>query len=137
MLLTWFTLSVVCAALPSPGDAERARLRYLAAEIVARQDAIARAIRTRSRDYPPHYDQGRTEPAIRDLPLVVLEKGKSVKVRQGISWRQYGLDTLKVTLVSSSPELVVPAELTLDFERHSLDSSTRFAGWRSGTTRWF
>jgi hypothetical protein len=113
-------------------ELDRRRVRRLASELVANQDRIARAIRELPKDYSPHYDQGTVEPRIGELPLIVAEKGKPVRVRQAIQWRQHPGDTLKVTLVSSAAELVVPAELTLEFEEHSLDFEYEIRGLAVG-----
>ena len=118
----------VCDELTS--DLDRRRVRQLAAELVATQDAIARAIRELPR-YPPHYDQGRTEPAIGEVPLVVVEKGKTVAVRHALQWRQYANDTLAVDLVAAAG-LKVPATLTLDFEKHTLDFEYEITGLAVG-----
>ncbi|MFM8272769.1 MAG: hypothetical protein ACKODX_10610, partial [Gemmata sp.] len=54
-----------------------------------------------------------------DVAAVVVPKGQTKKVQQGIDWRQYKEDELVVTLVSSDPEAVaVPAQITLTYEKN-------------------
>ncbi|MCE9568127.1 MAG: hypothetical protein K8U57_39495 [Planctomycetes bacterium] len=50
-----------------------------------------------------------------------MAKGETKKVRQSIAWRQYQGDTVKVKVVASDPSIMVPAELTLDFEKNDLN----------------
>jgi hypothetical protein len=123
---TRWHVRMVCDELTN--DLDRRRVREFAAELVAAQDAITRAIYAQRWDYPPHYDQGWTEPSIGEVPLVVVEKGKSVTVRHAIRWRQYPGDTVRVALVASAAGLTFPAELTLDFEKHSLEFEYEITG---------
>jgi hypothetical protein len=126
---TRWSVREVCGELTD--DLDRRRVRELARQLIESQDAIALAIRHRPPDYGPEYDQGRAEPAIGEVPLVVLEKGKSVKVRHGIGWRQYRSDALGIELVAA-PGLKVPAKLILDFEKHSLDFEYEITGLAVG-----
>jgi hypothetical protein len=126
---THWHIREVCNEMTS--DLDRRRVRELAEKLVESQNAIARAIRYVPPDYGPEYDQGWKEPAIGEVPLVVLEKGKSVKVRHAIRWRQYADDTMPVEFVAAAG-LKVPAKLTLDFEKHSLEFEYEITGLAEG-----
>lgn len=68
-------------------------------------------------------DLGRVSkiPTLGSAGPLFLAKGESKKLRQSIKWGQFDSDTLKVKVVASDPSVAVPAELTLDFEKNSLD----------------
>ena len=59
-------------------------------------------------------------PTVKVAPAdpVALKKGETKKVQHTINWRQYKEDEVVVKLVASDPSLVVPAGLTLTFEKN-------------------
>ncbi|HEY1186398.1 MAG TPA: hypothetical protein VGE74_02025 [Gemmata sp.] len=57
-------------------------------------------------------------PQIGEVGAVALAKGETKKLQHTINWRQYKEDDLKVKITASDPSVVVPAELTLNFEKH-------------------
>jgi hypothetical protein len=99
---------------------DRSRLRELAAELLLQQERIDRALYDGWGCCDARYNQGHAEPQIGDVPTVVVERGKTIKLRHAIRWRMYPEDELVVKL-SASPSLTVPAELKLEFEKHSLE----------------
>lgn len=96
------------------------RLRNMIQSIKDKQLLISKAIR----DYKLKLDEDKLKktPKLGTVGPLFLAKGETKKVRQTIAWRQYDeSDTLKVKVVASDPSVVVPAELTLDFEKNNID----------------
>jgi hypothetical protein len=57
-------------------------------------------------------------PTILDAGVVSLTKGETKRLSHSITWNQYPSDTIVVKVTASDPSITVPAELTLDFEKH-------------------
>jgi hypothetical protein len=98
---------------------DKERLKNLIKSISERQDAIARAILKAKVDY----ETGLIAETPKIIPVgqLLLSKGETKKIRQGIQWRQFRGDEITVKLASSDAAVIVPAEIKLDFERNSLD----------------
>jgi hypothetical protein len=103
---------------------DRNRLRELAEEVFVQQARIDRMLHTAcwytNCEGDELYRRPIHEPQIGDVPTVVVERGKTIKIRHTISWRQYAEDELVVKL-AASPTLTVPAELKLEFEKHQFE----------------
>jgi hypothetical protein len=99
---------------------DRERLTNQLRKIRENQDRIRREIREAYIRYEE--EQTATTPKIAPVGQMLLAKGESKKVRQGIEWRNYRSDDITIKLTSSDPAaVIVPAELKLDFERNSLE----------------
>lgn len=57
-------------------------------------------------------------PTIRETGSVSLAKGDTKRVSHAIQWNQYEGDTMVLKLASSDPSIIVPAQITLDFEKN-------------------
>ncbi|WP_439629519.1 hypothetical protein [Gemmata sp.] len=95
------------------------RLRNMIQSIKDKQLLISKAIR----DVEIEAARERTSkiPLLGTAGPLFLAKGEAKKLRQTIKWGQFESDTLKVKVVASDPSVVVPAEITLDFEKNSID----------------
>jgi hypothetical protein len=59
-------------------------------------------------------------PTIRETGVLTFAKGETKRLSHTIDWNQYDGDTIVVKLTPSDPSIMVPAELTLDFEKNTL-----------------
>jgi hypothetical protein len=111
------------------GEAQsKERLRNLIRSIRDNQERIGQAIVAWSREADA--DKIKDTPKLGSAGPFFLAKGETKRIRQTIKWRQYDGDTVTVKVVASDPSIVVPAELTLDFEKNNLDFEYEV---RSGT----
>jgi len=110
-----------------PAELELRQLRRMLEEILDNQERIARGTagwmysRPACCDPDSGYDQGRFQPQIGDVPLLVVLRGTTFKVRHTLKWRQYREDTLAVEIATTSSEVTVPKKLLLEFEKNELE----------------
>ncbi len=110
----------LAAIRQSLGEAQsKERLRNLIRSIKENQERISLSIRDWSRRVG--LELTADTPQLGTAGPFFLTKGETKKIRQTIKWRQYKEDTVKVKLVASDPSIIVPAEITLDFEKNDLD----------------
>ncbi len=96
------------------------KLQIMLRSLLDRQKRIGQAIKTANADWV--IGQFGVTPLIRGVGQQFLAKGEVKKIKQGINWRQFDGDTVTVKLVSSDPaNVIVPAEIKLDFEKNQLE----------------
>jgi hypothetical protein len=108
------------------------RVRGLLMSVVERQYAIFIALQERPPCPPPDPVREKTV-EIGEVPRVEAKRGEAIRVRHALRWRNYPEDTLKVKMSASSKDLLVPAEITLNFETHTLDFEYHIRGTAAGT----
>lgn len=126
MLLPAVLLAATLAdASARPAEVELRRLRRMLVEILDNQEQTTRAIRDRQLSQYPCCSsgegyEGNPYPAIGDVPLLVVLRGTTFKVRHRLKWRRYREDSLEVELATTSSEVTVPKKLLLEFEKNEL-----------------
>ncbi len=102
------------------GEAQsKERLRKLLASLIESQQRVTVELKGWQRQLEGEIEK--KEPALTVPGPVFLAKGETKKIKLGIRWLQFEKDDLKLKVVSSDPSIVVPAELSLNFEKNQLD----------------